>query len=217
MINALVVIVIFIIAITATGFLHGLFNKEEEDSVISNYKDNNNIITPAKEKEIMEDQTQNTLQLMMSTLQKIGCQPETNEDGSISVSFQGENFFIETGGAYVQIWDLGWASMTVIDPHLQEMRASINETNFHFGPTLVLTEPDKNDTMYIHSRMGVLMIPSIPDIENYLRASLCMFFEAKNNFNRHFNKLINERTTETQSNNNPVGFSSTDDNPINPN
>ena len=160
-----------------------------------------------KETGIMENPKYNTQQLMVSTLTQIGCQPTINEDDTVAVTYQGEHFHIDFGGLYAQIWDLGWAGVNVNDPELPKIREAVNHTNFDFGPTVVMTNPDDKGTMYFHSRLGIFLHPDIPEIDNYLRSSLDMFFRAKEAVRQNFQQITIEQQ-KTREKRRPVGFTS---------
>ena len=160
-----------------------------------------------KETGIMENPKYNTQQLMVSTLTQIGCQPTVNEDDTVAVTYQGEHFHIDFGGLYAQIWDLGWAGVSVNDPELPKIREAVNHTNFDFGPTVVMTKPDDKGTMYFHSRLGILLHPDIPEIDNYLRSNLDMFFRAKEAVRQNFQQITVEQQ-KAREKRRPVGFTS---------
>ena len=155
----------------------------------------------------MENQEYNTQQLMVSTLTKIGCQPTVDEDDRVVVTYQGEHFMMVFGGRYAQIWDLGWANVNVNEPDFSEIREAVNRTNFEFGPTVVMTEPDEKGTVYLHSRLGILLLPDIPEIGDYLRSSLDMFFRTKASLRANFQQITFEQQ-KAREGRRPVGFSS---------
>ena len=155
----------------------------------------------------MENPKFNTQQLMVSTLTQIGCQPSVNEDGTVAVTYQGEHFHIDFGGLYAQIWDLGWAGVNVNDPELPRIKEAVNLTNFNFGPTVVTTNPDDKGTIYFHSRLGILLHPDIPEIDNYLRSSLDAFFRTKEMVRQYFLQITDEQQ-KARENRRPVGFTS---------
>lgn len=161
-----------------------------------------------RETEIMENIKYNTQQLMVSTLTQIGCQPTVNEDDTVAVTYQGEHFHIDFSGVYAQIWDLGWAGVNVNDPELPKIREAVNQTNFDFGPTVVMTYPDDNGTMYFHSRLGILLHPDIPKIDNYLRNNLDMFFRTKDTVRQNFQQITIEQQ-KAHEKRRPIGFTST--------
>lgn len=165
-----------------------------------------------KETGIMENPEHNTQQLMLSTLTQIGCQPTVNEDDTVAVTYQGEHFYIEFGGHYAQIWDLGWARVNENDPELPKIREAVNHTNFSFGPTVVLTNPDDTGTMYFHSRLGIPLYPDIPEIGNFLRSNLDLFFRAKESVRQNFQQIAIEQQ-KAREDRRPIGFASSPESP----
>ena len=155
----------------------------------------------------METPKYNIQQLMVSTLTQIGCQPTVNEDDTVAVTYQGEHFHILFGGQYAHIWDLGWAGVNVNDPALPKIREAVNHTNFNFGPTVVMTDPDENGIMYVHSRLGILLHQDIPEIDGYLRSNLDMFFRAKEAVRQNLQQITIEQQ-KTRDKRRPVGFAS---------
>lgn len=214
-------IAVFVIvgAFFIIGFLIGFFRSDGNREKRVNYEKDRNAsgniipnnpreINNETEKEIMENPTLNTQQLMVSTLTQIGCQPSVNEDDTVAVTYQGEHFHINFGGLYALIWDLGWATANINDPELPKIREAVNHTNFDFGPTVVMTNPDDKGTMYLHSRLGILLHPDIPEIDNYLRSNLDMFFRTKDTVRQNFQQITIEQQKDREKRR-PVGFSST--------
>ena len=206
-------------AIIIIGVLRGIFqSKNNNEECVNNKMDiiTNNNLSPynpqdlhtEKETGIMKNPKYNTQQLMVSTLTQIGCQPTVNEDDTVAVTYQGEHFHIDFGGLYAQIWDLGWAGINVNDPELSKIREAVNHTNFDFGPTVVMTNPDDKGTMYFHSRLGILLHSDIPELDNYLRSNLDMFFRAKESVRQNFQQITVEQQ-KAREKRRPVGFTST--------
>lgn len=205
-------------ALIIIGVLRGVFqnndDKKERVNAETDRIANSNLtlynpqeVNTKKETRIMENPKFNTQQLMVSTLTQIGCQPTVNEDDTVAVTYQGEHFHIDFGGLYAQIWDLGWAGVSVNDPELPKIREAVNHTNFDFGPTVVMTIPDDKGTVYFHSRLGILLHPGIPDINNYLRSNLDMFFRAKEAVRLNFQQITVEQKKASEKRR-PVGFTS---------
>ena len=164
----------------------------------------------------METPQFNTQQLMVSTLKQIGCQPNVNEDDTVAVTYQGEHFHIDFGGLYAQLWDLGWAKVNVADPNLPNIREAVNIANGNFGPTVVMSPADEKGDIYLHSRLGILLHPSLPDIEDYLRSNLDMFFRAKDAVRQNLQQLNFDQQKDRETRR-PVGFNSIADSPENSN
>lgn len=159
--------------------------------------------------ERMEQEERNsapdTFGLMFNTLSQLGCQPEAYQDGKLSVKFQGENFYMEFGGAYARVWDPFWAGVKADDPDLPKIREAVNTANFNFGPTVVLTDPDDNGIIGFHSRWDIMLHPSYPENVEYVANVLNSFFVAKERVRSCFQQ-INGIQQEAQKHHRPVGF-----------
>lgn len=150
-----------------------------------------------------------TLGLMRNALERIGCQPTTNPDGSISVAYQGENFHMEFGGRYASVWDPYWSGVKADDPDMPNIREAVNSANFNFGPTIVMTAPDENGVVGLHSRRDIMLHPVCPDNVQYVQAVLDSFFAAKEQVREKFQQISAAQTQATQ-NRRPVGFNTQD-------
>lgn len=146
-----------------------------------------------------------TARLMFNALSEIGCQLETDNDGSINVQYQGETFHMDFGGMYARVWDPMWAGIKANDPDLPQIREAVNAANFNFGPTIVLTSPDENGIIGFHTRRDIMLHPLCPDNAPYVKAVLDSFFEAKEQLKGNFqeikasqDKIIKKRR--------PIGF-----------
>ena len=146
-----------------------------------------------------------TARLMFNALCEIGCQPEKDNDGSINVQYQGENFHIDFGGMYAIVWDPMWAGIKANDPNLPQIREAVNAANFNFGPTIVLSSPDEDGIIGFHTRRDIMLHPSCPDNAQYVKAVLDSFFKAKEQVKGNFqeikasqDKIIKKRR--------PIGF-----------
>ena len=156
----------------------------------------------------LEVDTRDTHGLMLNTLNSIGCQPTANEDGSIYVQYQGENFHMEFGGMYARVWDPMWGSIKADDPDLPKIREAVNATNFNFGPTVVMSAPNDEGIIGIHSRRDIMLHPACPDNVIYVKAVLDSFFDTKEQVRSNFQQ-INAKQMDRQKNRRPVGFSTT--------
>lgn len=163
------------------------------------------------------DSGQNTIQnivnndmpiceIAQDALLSIGCKPEVNSDGSISVSYQGENFLMEFYGKYyARVWDPMWAVIKADDPDLPKVREAVNAANYIFGPTVVLTSPDEDGVIGFHSRTDILLHPANPDNVPFVKGVLDSFFDAKENVRAKYQQLeaqYNENVRKRR----PIGF-----------
>lgn len=191
------------------AFLANKLNKKEEEPENHHYDDVVADMYKTQDKEDM-NQEQNaekpdTLGLMFNTLNQLGCQPHTNEDGSLSVQYQGENFNMEFGGMYARVWDPMWAGVKADDPDMPKIREAVNAANFNFGPTVVLTAPNDEGVIGFHSRRDIMLHPACPDNVPFVKAVLDSFFDAKEQVRNSFQQ-INAKQMEAQKNRRPVGF-----------
>lgn len=143
-------------------------------------------------------------EIALRCLTELGCQPEIHKDGSVGVSYQGENFHLEFGGRYARIWDPMWAGIKGNDPDLPKIKEAVNATNFNFGPTVVMTAPDEDGDIGLHSRRDIMLHPSCPDNVPFIKAVLDSFFDTKEHVRRHFQQ-INSQQQEKKPRR-PVGF-----------
>lgn len=189
-----IIAAIFVIGIIAQ---HLLKLKKEKEERMEHEKEE----TP-NENEIAKP---DTLGLMLNTLNQLGCQPTANEDGTISVQYQGENFHMEFGGMYARVWDPMWAGVKADDPDMPKIREAVNAANFNFGPTVVLTVPNDEGVIGFHSRRDIMLHPVCPDNVPFVKAVLDSFFDAKVQVRNNFQQ-INAKQMEAQKNRRSVGF-----------
>ena len=171
-------------------------NQKEEERMACEENDSLN------QKEV---QKPDTFGLMFKTLRNLGCQPTKNEDGSISVQYQGENFHMEFGGMYARVWDPMWAGIKADDPELPKVREAVNAANFNFGPTVVLTAPNDEGVIGFHSRRDIMLHPACPDNVPFVKAVLDSFFDAKEQVRQNYQQL-NVKQMEAQKKRRPIGF-----------
>ncbi len=146
-----------------------------------------------------------TFGLMFHTLKSIGCQPEACEDGSLSVDYQGENFQIKFDRRYAEIWDLGWGGVKADDPELGKIREAVNIVNYNFSPTVVLTVPNEEGMIALHSHQTIMLHPACPENAAFVEGILNSFFTVKENVSQNY-QLINAQQAEAQKKRRPIGF-----------
>lgn len=191
------------------AFLANKLNKKEDETVNHQYDEIVAGMYGSQNNEEMNQENDvtkpDTLGLMLNTLNQLGCQPTANEDGTISVQYQGENFHMEFGGMYARVWDPMWAGVKADDPDMPKIREAVNAANFNFGPTVVLTAPNDEGVIGFHSRRDIMLHPACPDNVPFVKAVLDSFFDAKEQVRNSFQQ-INAKQMEAQKNRRPVGF-----------
>ena len=200
-----ILVVVFLL-----GFLANRLNKKSEEESVNHHYDEvvADMYNTQNNEEMKQDNDTpipDTQGLMFNTLSQLGCQPTANDDGTISVQYQGENFHMEFGGMYARVWDPMWAGIKADDPELPKVREAINAANYNFGPTVVMTAPDEEGVIGFHSRRDILLHPACPDNVPFVKAVLDSFFDAKEQVRSNFQQ-INAKQMERQKNRRPVGF-----------
>lgn len=194
------------------AFLANKLNKKEDKNNNQQYDEAVNGMQGSQNNKEMNQENEvtkpDTLGLMLNTLNQLGCQPTANEDGTLSVQYQGENFLMEFGGMYARVWDPMWASVKADDPDMSKIREAVNAANFNFGPTVVLTAPNDEGVIGFHSRRDIMLHPACPDNVPFVKAVLDSFFDAKEQVRTSFQR-INAKQMEAQKNRRPVGFTTT--------
>lgn len=200
---------VILIGIVLASVLFRLIDKESKRTFQD--ENDNDTAEQTTNSKTQNDAQPDTFGLMFNTLCNIGCQPSKNDDGTLSVQYQGENFLMHFGGMYAHIWYPMWAGIKADDPDLPQIREAVNIANFNFGPTTVMSAPDENGIIGFHSHRGIMLHPTCPDNDRFVSAVLDSFFEAKQEVRNSYHKL-NIQQTETRRNRRPVGFST----PTNP-
>lgn len=195
--------------IIGLGFIIEKISNRERDAHWENFESRypNSDVEDKNQEEMNQEKitSPDTIGLMFNTLNALGYQPTKNDDGTLSVSYQGENFHMEFGGMYARVWDPMWAGVKADDPDMPKIREAVNAANFNFGPTVVLTSPNDEGVIGFHSRRDIMLHPACPDNVPFVKAVLDSFFDAKEEVRNRYQQ-INAQQMEAQKNRRPVGF-----------
>lgn len=208
--------IVFVLAVLAFA---GYFNIQEQKqpTISTNDKTNENMnkteekaamieVDMKKEEEKKEEVVKpDTLGLMFDALCNLGCQPTRNENNTISVKYQGEEFEMQFDGLFARVWDPMWAGIKHDDPNMQLLREAVNVANYDFGPTVVFSAPNDEGVVGLHSRMDIMLHPTCPVNPSYVKTVLDSFFDMKNCVRQRCQQLSCEQK-ENQKNRRPVGF-----------
>lgn len=138
--------------------------------------------------------------LLENALESIGCRYDETPDGYLTTKFQGEKFLFDFSSPYMRIWDLGWLDFDITDPTWGTLQLAINRANFSFGPKVVYAqkEPDTPNMVMIHSVCDILFISAIPDIAEYLKSTLTLFFTKKESVRSAYIDIIDEEKKNSE-------------------
>ncbi len=137
-----------------------------------------------KERKCLDERT--ITGLVLTTLRKIGCDPETEERNNLNYAYftyQGEKFTIESNDScfFITIYDTWWHSISIYSDveDIANLHKTINLVNQYVKCTLVYTTNKEIEEIGVHSRRTVLFVKEIPEIDKYLISVLNDFFKAQ--------------------------------------
>ena len=144
----------------------------------------------------------NTRELCIKVLEKLNCQPELYNE-AIYFKFQAENFIVtlSENGAWIRVFDHIWIESSLDDlDDVCNIRTAVNTVNVNLGVTLVFQIDQENKKITVSTWGQFLLVPQIPNIEDYMSIILSIFFEAHRRFLYEYEKLKkNETFTNDQS------------------
>ena len=124
--------------------------------------------------------------LVLSTLRKIGCDPETELQRDITYvyfTYQGEKFTIECSDScyFIIIYDTWWYSISIYSDveEIANLHKVVNLANQHVNCTLLYTTNNEIEEIGVHSRQTLLFRKEIPELDKYLMSVLSGFFRAQ--------------------------------------
>ena len=124
--------------------------------------------------------------LVLSTLRKIGCEPEMETQGNLNYvyfTYQGEKFTIECNDDcfFINIYDTLWYSISIyIDvEEIANLHKVVNLANQQVNCTLLYTTNKEIEEIGVHSRKNLLFVKEIPEPDKYLMSVLSGFFKAQ--------------------------------------
>ena len=141
-----------------------------------------------------------TKQLVVSTLKKIGCQPEENEEGHIAFKYQGDDFYIaaEEENRFIMIWNPWWGSINTDIEAFPVLKEIINLVNVNSLVTTVYMADEDGKTVGLHSRCHTYFSPNEGELEEHLKMLLDFFFDTHNAIKENLNQLGNATVAEEE-------------------
>ncbi len=124
-------------------------------------------------------ETQKTRDLLVQTLEALGCQPTVNreEPSRVDFSYHGEHFYSYAGGRWLSIWYDYWKKVRLDDlEDFARFRKAINIANTDSDVTTIYEMNKKEGVAYAHSKRMFLFVPEIPRLDVYLSLQIINFF-----------------------------------------
>ena len=199
-----------IILIAVVLFCYFLYNKDKKNkeeqemdriAKVPNMSVNAEVL-PLNNNKMEEKQNISTRDLCVEILRKLNCDVQFDEENEYTMFFtyQGENFRIDTWKdcLMIGIWDTWWGSVDLDDfDDICHIRKAINTININSFLTMVYSIDQEGQRFAVHTKRQCLLVPQIPNIENYLAAMLAGFFDVQRSFKEELDKLRREDEVTT--------------------
>ena len=130
------------------------------------------------QKETNMEETISTRQLALNIIEHIGSEPKYTEEGYIQFEYQGVIFLMETANDCMFV-NLIWPwchSFSKFDiDEFARVRQVVNDINARGTATVIYGITDSDDVA-VHIKKHFLLVPQIPDLEDYMKLMLDSFF-----------------------------------------
>lgn len=144
------------------------------------------------EQEKMEQQVKpKKKELALSILRKLGCQPEETEDERIRFEYQGITFLMEAVDECLfvnLIWPWCYSFSKFDIDEFSRVRQVINDINMRCSVSVFYGISD-SDEVAVHIKKHFLLVPQIPDLEEFLRVVFDSFFRTARALNLEIEKV----------------------------
>lgn len=136
------------------------------------------------------EETISTRQLALNIIENIGSSPQYTEEGRIQFEYQGIVFLMEAVNDCLFV-NLIWPwchSFSKFDiDEFARVRQVVNEVNLRESVSVVYTITDSDDVA-LHIKKHFLLVPQIPEVEEYLKLILTSFFRVARTLNLEIEK-----------------------------
>jgi hypothetical protein len=154
-------------------------------------------VLPLNNNNMEENQNLSTRDLCVEVLRKLNCEVQFDEENEYTMFFtyQGESFRIDTWKdcLMIGIWDVWWGTVDLDDlDDICHIRKAINTININSFLTMVYSIDQEGQRFAVHTKRQCLLVPQIPNIENYLAAMLAGFFDVQRSFKEELGRLRKE-------------------------
>ena len=136
------------------------------------------------------EETISTRQLALNIIENIGSSPQYTEEGRIQFEYQGIVFLMEAVNDCLFV-NLIWPwchSFSKFDiDEFARVRQVVNEVNLRESVSVIYTITDSDDVA-LHIKKHFLLVPQIPEVEEYLKLILKSFFLVARTLNLEIEK-----------------------------
>ena len=196
MVEFLSILVVVVLFCYFLYYKNKKYGEEQEMDRIANAPNMsvNAEVLPLNNNNMEENQNLSTRDLCAEVLRKLNCDVQFDEENEYNMYFtyQGENFSVDTweNGLMITIWDTWWGTVDLDDlDDVSRVRKAINNINVRQNLTLMYSIDEKGQKFAVHTKRQCLLIPQIPQIENYMAAMLTGFFDVQRSFKEEYDRL----------------------------
>lgn len=183
------------IALVVVAYIAGRvgYAIENDKTEKSDYEKMNESINAAINEE--NNQTRN---LLIKTLEDIGCQYEINDNNDIAFKYQGEEFKIEASNDSRIIWiyNVSWTGIETNDTDADCLKQAINKANENSAITNLYTTSKEKGIIAVHCQMATYFAYNIPNYRGYLKSILDTFFFVHQRVRDEFESLRKNQKQE---------------------
>lgn len=142
-------------------------------------------------KAAMSEEDNQTRNLLIKTLEDIGCQYEIDDNDSIIFKYQGEEFNVNASndGPIIWIYNVAWTGIETNDTDADFLKQAINKANENSAITNLYTINDEKGFIAAHCQIMIYFAYNIPNYREYLKSILDGFFMAHQQVRFEFAKL----------------------------
>lgn len=196
MVEFLSILVVIVLFCYFLYYKNKKYREEQEMDRIANASNMSvgSEVLPLNNNNMEENQNLSTRDLCAEVLRKLNCDVQFDEENEYNMYFtyQGENFSVDTweNGLMITIWDTWWGTVDLDDlDDVSRVRKAINNINVRQNLTLMYSIDEKGQKFAVHTKRQCLLIPQIPQIENYMAAMLTGFFDVQRSFKEEYDRL----------------------------
>lgn len=139
----------------------------------------------------INEEDNKTRNLMIRTLEDIGCQPEINDNNDIVFKYQGEEFKILANNDSLIIWiyNVAWTGIETSNTNADFLKQAVNKANEDSAITNLYTINEEKGFIVAHCQTATYFAYNIPDCREYLKSILDTFFFAHQRVEDEFTNL----------------------------
>ena len=180
-----------IIGILAFVVIYNIWRYYHEDDNCEYYPvDTTTSSTNQASEKVMEEKI-STRQLALKAIENIGSEPQYTEEGRIQFEYQGVTFLMEAANDcdFVNlIWPWCYSFSKFDIDEFARVRQVVNDINA-YGVVSVFYGVTDSDEVGVHIKKHFLLVPQIPNMEDYMKLMLDSFFRTARTLDLEIEKL----------------------------